>query len=365
MTSHFNQYDKADELPLLLIYKFMTKNQLQSDASTLIGIGIDVSKDNLMFCKKYDNGDKTVFEVKNKNMEVKKITKEIKAEKFLGKIVAESTGRHHLISALEMSKSDLDVRIINPLITHKYTKSSIRKVKTDKRDAEVLAEIAIKEEKLPNRFDGDKNTLKMKKKVSLIATLDKQLQKLTAAANEFKKTGEDIGLKLSIAEKQIFKTIELLKEQKKKLEKEVETMAVKSEYKQEVAKRYKSIPGVSDYLTSLATLFFKEEEYSMSAKQWIAFAGLDISVRESGSWRGKGKMTKRGNGYLRKRLFQAAWGAIMHNDEFKKYYEHLRKNGRSYVESLIIISRKIVTIMFALSKNKCCYDNSKKLFAIA
>ena len=169
---------------------------------------------------------------------------------------------------------------------------------------------------MPNKFNSDKNALKIKKKVSLIATLDKQTQKMTAVMNEFKKTSEDIGLKLSIVEKRIFKTIKLLKEQKKELKKEVKMMAIKSEYKKEIAKRYKSIPGVSDYLASLSTIFFKEEEHSKHSKQWVAFAGLDVSVRESGNWRGKGKITKRGNGYLRKRLFQAAWGAVMNNENF-------------------------------------------------
>ena len=341
----------------------MTKNQLHSDTAILIAVGIDVSKNNLMFCKKYDNGKKNIFEIKNEKKEIVQIAKEIKSEKFQGKIIVESTGRHHLLSATEMSKKDLDVRVINPLIANKYIKSAVRKVKTDKRDSEVLAEIAIKEERLPNRFDGDKNVLKLKKKVSLIATLDKQLQKLTAAMNEFRNTGKELGLKLTNTEKQIFKLIELLKKQKEELEKEVEKLTTESEYKKEIADRYRSIPGVSSYLASLATLFFKEEEHSQSAKQWIAFTGLDISVRESGNWRGKGKMTKRGNGYLRKRLFQAAWGTIMREGQFKEYYKYLREKGKSYVESLIIISRKIVTIMFYLSKNKCYYDSSKKLFA--
>lgn len=340
----------------------MTKNQLHSNTTTLIAIGIDVSKDKLMFCKKYDNGKKLVFDIKNEKKEIVQIAKELKSKKFQGKIIVESTGRHHLLSATELSKSNLDVRVINPLIANKYIKSAVRKVKTDKRDAEVLAEIALKEEKLPNSFDGNKNVLKLKKKVSLIATLDKQLQKLTAAMNEFKNTGKELGLKLTNNEKQIFKLIGLLKKQKEELEKEVEKLTTESEYKKEIADRYRSIPGVSSYLASLATLFFKEEEHSQSAKQWIAFTGLDISVRESGNWRGKGKMTKRGNGYLRKRLFQAAWGAIMREGQFKEYYKQLREKGKSYVESLIIISRKIVTIMFYLSKNKCYYDSSKKLF---
>lgn len=340
----------------------MTKNQLHSDTATLIAIGIDVSKDNLMFCKKYDNGKKLIFNIKNKKKEIVQMAEEIKSEKFQGKIIVESTGRHHLLSATELSNSNLDVRVINPLIANKYIKSAVRKVKTDKRDSEVLAEIAIKEERLPNRFDGDKNVLKLKKKVSLISTLDKQLQKLTATMNEFKKTGEELELKLTKNEKRIFKLIELLKKQKEELEKEVEKLSTESEYKKDVADRYNTIPGVSSYLASLATLFFKEEEHSQNAKQWIAFVGLDISIRESGNWRGKGKMTKRGNGYLRKRLFQASWGAIMCEGQFKEYYNHLREKGKSYVESLIIISRKIVTIMFYLSKNKCNYDDSKKLF---
>jgi transposase len=302
--------------------------------------------------------------VKNRNKELSDVAKKLKGEGFVGKIVLESTGRHHLLSAFAMSKHNLDVRVINPLIANKYIKSSIRKVKTDKRDAEVLAEIAIKEEKLPNRFKADKNVLKIKKKVSLIANLDKQIQKICGALNEFEKCSNELGLKLSIAEKQIFKTIKQLKGQKEKLEKEVEKIAIKSEYKQKIIDLYKSIPGVSPYLASLATLFFSEEEHSQSAKQWIAFAGLDVSVRESGNWRGKGKLTKRGNAYLRKRLFQAAWGAMMHDEKFKSYYEHLRSRGKSYVESLTIISRKIVAIMFGIAKHKYCYDNSKELFII-
>jgi len=339
----------------------MKKNQLQSDTSTPIAVGVDVSKDSLMFCEKYVNGTDFVFEITNKRKSIRKIATTLKSRNFAGKVVLESTGRYHLQAALEMTKKNLDIRVINPLLTNKYTRSSIRKVKTDKRDAQVLAEIAIKEEKLPSTFDQDQATIKMKKKVSLIQNLDKQLQKMTAAINEFKKTSEELGLKISIAEKQIFRTIKLLKEQKKELEKEVKQMA--TGYKKELANRYQSIPGVSPYLASLATIFFKEEEHSENAKQWIAFTGLDISVRESGNWRGKGKMTKRGNGYLRKRLFQGAWGAVMHNTEFKKYYEYLRETGRSYVESLIIITRKIITIMFTLSKKNCFYDKSVPLFS--
>ena len=168
--------------------------------------------------------------------------------------------------------------------------------------------------------------------------------------NEYIRNADELGLQLSKIDKQLEKTISLLKKQKEELEKEVEKMIDQSGCNSDTIQKYSSIPGVSRYTASVSSLFFSRD-YQLSSKQWIAFAGIDVSVRESGKWRGKGKLTKRGNGYLRKRLFQAAWGAKMHNDDFKKYYDHLREKGKSYIEALMIIARKIVIIMFGLIVN--------------
>ena len=337
----------------------MKKNQVKQKAE-LIAVGIDVAMETLAICERYKDKDK-FKEIKNNRMTIKRLAGKLNKDNFKGKIIMESTGRHHLQTALTLSENDLDVRVINPLMAKKYSNSSIRKVKTDKRDSQILAEIALKEERLPERFSLGKNEITIKKKVSLIAFLDKEIQKMNASMNEYIRNSEELGLKLSKIDKQLKKTIELLKKQKEELEKEVEKMVNDSGCNSDEIKKYSSIPGVSSYTASVSSLFFSSD-YNLSAKQWIAFAGMDVSIRESGNWRGKGKLTKRGNGYLRKKLFQAAWGATMHNDDFKKYYDHLRKKGKSYVEALVIIARKIVVIMFNLNKNNECYNASKLSF---
>lgn len=336
----------------------MKKNQVKK--SELIAVGIDVAMETLAICERYRDKDK-FQEIANSKAEIKKLAKKLNKDKFKGKIIMESTGRHHLQTALTLTENDLDVRVINPLIAKKYSNSSIRKVKTDKRDSQILAEIAIKEERLPEKFHLGKNEIIIKKKVSLIAFLDKEIQKMNASMNEYIRNADELGLKLSKIDKQLEKTIGLLKKQKEELEKEVEKMIDQSGCNSDTIQKYSSIPGVSRYTASVSSLFFSRD-YNLSSKQWIAFAGIDVSVRESGKWRGKGKLTKRGNGYLRKRLFQAAWGAKMHNDDFKKYYDHLREKGKSYIEALMIIARKIVIIMFNLNKNNECYDASKLSF---
>lgn len=338
----------------------MKKNQGKKVNSELIAVGIDVAMETLAICFKYSDQEK-YKEIENNKTEIKKLSKRLHKENFQGMIIMESTGRHHLQTALTLTQDDLDVRVINPLMSKKYSNSSIRKVKTDKRDSQILAEIALKEERLPSKFNLGKNEIIIKKKVSLIAFLDKEIQKMNASMNEYIRNSEELGLKLTKTDKQIKKTIELLKKQKEELEKEVEKMVNDGGGDSDEIKKYSSIPGVSPYTASVSSLFFSSD-YNLSAKQWIAFAGMDVSIRESGNWRGRGKLTKRGNSYLRKRLFQAAWGAKMHNDDFKEYYDYLRNNGKSYVEALTIIARKIVIIMFNLNTNNEYYDASKLSF---
>ncbi len=344
----------------------MGKNQKEIEQEkklNLIAVGIDVSKDTLAICERFENGDE-LREIKNNKTEIKNFSEKLNKYNFKGHIVMESTGRHHLQTALTLSENNLDAIVINPLITKKYSGSSIRKVKTDKKDSQILAEIAIKEEKLPESFSTSKKELTIKKKMSLIALIDNELQKINSSVNEFVFTYKELGLEFSKTDKKIMKTIDTLEKQKKELEKETEKLIGENNCKAEEVKKYSSIPGVSNYVASVSSFFFSKD-YNVSAKQWIAFSGIDVSVRQSGHWQGKGKLTKRGNSYLRKKLFQAAWGAKMHNEDFKKYYDYLRAAGKSYVESMIIIARKLVVIMFNLSKKNEYYDASKISFKTA
>lgn len=331
--------------------------------TNLLSVGIDVSMDTLMVCEHYYDNRNKINEISNSEVSIKRLASKLKNNNFLGKIIMESTGRHHMLSSIIFSENNLDIRVINPLITKKYSSSSIRKVKTDKRDSEILAEIGIKENNLPEPFKLDRTGLALRKKMRLIASLSRQLQNMHTCANEHKKTLAGLKCKLSPMEKQIFKTIALMRKQKERLEQELEKdIRDLNKRNNEQTEKYSSVPGVSSYVASLATLIFSNE-YSQSAKQWIAFIGLDVSVKQSAKWIGKGHLTKRGNDYLRKRFFSAAWGATMHNEKFKEYYDYLiGKKNRKHKEALIIIARKIIGILFNLNKNNTTYDSAKPLY---
>lgn len=327
----------------------------------LISLGIDVSRDTLAICELYSDGKQKFKEINNTETSLKRIVNRLAECNYSGKIIMESTGRHHMLAAIIFSEGCLDVRVINPLIAKKYATASIRKVKTDKRDSAVLAEIGIKETNLPDSFKLSRKDLALRKKMRLIYSVSRQLQNLNSCLNEHQKTLAGISQNLSPMEKEIFKTVKLLQKQKTQLEKELENDILAEESNAMKTEKYNGIPGVSPYVAALAALIFSDE-HSQDAKQWIAFVGLDISVRQSGTWNGKGHLTKRGNNYLRMRFYTAAWGAIMHSEKFREYYDSLRSKNRKHKEALIIIARKIINIMFSLNKHNLMYDDAKSIF---
>lgn len=85
----------------------------------------------------------------------------------------------------------------------------------------------------------------------------------------------------------------------------------------------------------------------MNRDQLVAFVDLDVMPRQSGTWRGKGRLSKRGNPYLRKVLYRVAWGLKQNNPVYQAEYERLRAKGTNYVTTLIILSRKFLRFLYA------------------
>lgn len=323
--------------------------------------GIDVSKASLSIALNFGDGIYTAHEIKNTKEDMLQFAAQHLAG-FTGRIVIESTGRFSLEPTLALSEAGFDVRLINPLMTKKYATSAIRKLKTDKADAKLLALMAMQETNLPPRFVSDRKTVHIRKKMSLINALTKNIQQLKATLKNYEATAETLGIPLSETEHAIGSTIRELNKQKERLTREVEMAG--RETNTDTMQRLMAIPGVSGCTAALVTLLCIPAQ-ATSPKQWIAYVGMDVSVKESGTWKGKCALTKRGNSTLRRRLYAAAWGACMANPKFKEYYAHVKKQGRHHFEILIIIARKLLRIMFSIVKQAKAYDPAIPLFATA
>lgn len=322
----------------------------------VLAVGIDVSKATLDVCIKfkekeqhqiYGNTDEGITELITELHQYNK-------KKHSYKIVMESTGRYHLLAALTLSKKKFAVHIINPLVAKRYFSSFIRKVKTDKADARVLAEVAYQEKKLPRPFGSDKKALQIRQKMGLMASLEKQQQRFKAILSGYLECQEQLGIKNSPAEKQFQIMLKDMTKTIKELEKEISEHILSQSENSAAQKLLKTIPGFSDIVSTLIVQFL--DTRCTHPKQWIAYLGMDISVRKSGRWTGKGRITKRGNPYLRKRLYHAAWGAMVNYPDVRAYYDKLKESSRNHVEALLIIARKLLRIAFSVLKKNTPYD---------
>ena len=99
----------------------------------------------------------------------------------------------------------------------------------------------------------------------------------------------------------------------------------------------------------------------MKAKQWVAFAGLDVRQHQSGiSVNKKSTISKKGNRYLRAALYMPAMSAAQHDANIKAYYEHLQQdNGLTKRQALCAVMRKLLHAIHGMLKTQMPFDSAR------
>lgn len=328
------------------------KTNPYSQLDRAVAVGIDVSKARLALCWLEAGEGHWQHEIANAGSAIAELAAVLAAANYRGKIVVESTGYFHWQLVVRLSDAGLDVRLINPLLAAKHHKAAIRKTKTDPADAFRLAGMCLTERQLPPPWRRDAVWVCHRHRVGLVRSVDRSRQQLKAALAAHRDALQSVGVSADPLVATLEQSIRGLERALKQAERQ---LSVDCRALDEAAhQRYASIPGVSEYLAGLMTLLLRPEV--RSGKSWVAFVGLDVSVRRSGTWVGRSKLTKRGMSYLRKRLYQAAWAAKQNDPCFRAYYDTLRGQGRCYKETLLILARKLLRIAFVLQQRQQKYD---------
>ena len=321
-------------------------------------IGIDVSKATLAIAVRSHDSEKR-FTVNNTPRGIAALCR--KCSRKDSRFILESTGRFHILPAYLLSQKGYDVRVVNPLAAKRYIQASIRKRKTDPADASALAHMGAVDQKLPATFALDERSIRIRQMMGLLSTLERQIQALHRTLGSYTEFQEQFHMKASEAEENLRTTVDTLEKEKDHLAKELQERIAEDEACRRSIELACTIPGISPLTASL--LCHLLDTTCAHPKQWIAFVGFDVAEKASGIWTGRGKLSKRGNPYLRKRLFSAAWGAVMNDEQFRAYYDSLKERGHSHREALVIIARKLLRILFMILKNQTPFSPDKCLFS--
>lgn len=113
-----------------------------------------------------------------------------------------------------------------------------------------------------------------------------------------------------------------------------------------------SIKGISDKTGSTFLAEIGRFNDFDSPKKIIAFAGMDPTIYQSGKFEGMSKISKRGNRHLRRVIFLMAKHVSREDTFFKRYYLRRRMEGLSFKEAVLATAHKLIRVIFAMLTNR-------------
>lgn len=299
-------------------------------------VGIDIGKKKIDVAILFSDGTTIGKVFPNTKRGISDTIRFLKKQKTADTVpcVLEATGDYHLLPALMLSHGGFRVNCINPLITKKYQRSSVRNAKTDTIDAIRLARIGLMEPDLPV-FKAEKHDIASRKLVASLAKLETMKQQLSAHVKQLRAVQSTLDATFD------FSLYELLLDT---YDRQIASLRaiLRTALSDEDRAFAEQTKGVSENQIAVLSCLLAGKDFE-NRDQLVAFVGLDVMPRSSGMWQGKGRLSKRGNAYARKILYQIAWGLKVHNAEFQEYYRTLRdERKKHYTTCLIAVARKFL-----------------------
>ena len=326
-------------------------------------------------------------------------------------IALEDTG-HYAFNLLNfLHEQDYLVYTYNPLLIKEFAKSlSLRKTKTDKKDARVIALKLLSD---PNReqfrHDNRQEELKiltrhihrLKKKQAdwkvqytrcldiIFPELDKLVgkhsdyayelltrypspQKMLEAGFEqlmeikrltlpkiqdiLKVAPNSIGTTSYAREFELIEIIENIQHYNKLIAKaENQVDELMAEFNSVIT----TVTGIGNRLGSVILAEIRNIHTFDNPAQLQAFAGLEPAIYQSGQIDLAGKMVKRGSPHLRWALLQAAKATARFSPAFKAYLRTKLEQGKHYNVAITHVAKKLIRVLFYLLKNNVPFDEQK------
>jgi transposase len=256
----------------------------------------------------------------------------------------ESTGYYYYRLASYLHSKGFGVKVFNPLWVRRYMQSLGSKAKTDKKDARLIAQYADTRE-VRERAGWEPLPPKLAR-AKMIVSLLARLSKMERAAGNM---NHAISLVFSRSDRMLVSMDNVsyvCQEQQEALEKEL--FGLVAEIYPDRFRLLQSVPGIGAKNAAVMLVSSKGMEFE-GCKQLASWVGIAPSVYESGtSVKGKGRIKKTGNSYLRALLYMSTMSAVRFCKPCAELYARLVARGKSKMLARVAVMHRIVKIAFGV-----------------
>lgn len=311
-------------------------------------IGIDISKAtfDVAFC---ENDQWYYQNLRNDKNGFKALTNHVQTGDHC---IMEASGPYYLQLAIFLHKQGNKVSVVNPLVIKRFAQMRLLRAKTDKKDAQTIAEYGCIEQ--PKVWSmSDVQILKMQQIMSALEGINKQKTMLLNQLGAFISSG--------IIDRQVRTSlrslVRSLDRQQERLEQQLEEY-VDHDYA-ETARLLKSIPGIGNKAATMLIVLTHNFSKFTHYKELIAYVGFSPRIYQSGtSIKGKGHICKMGKSQVRKILYLCSWTAKYYNKACMQMYERLKQAGKPERVIKIAIANKLLKQAFAIANSREMYNEN-------
>ncbi len=308
---------------------------MNTESQISINVGVDVGKSKLdIVLHPLD----LHFQISNDEESILKVVHVLK-KRNIERIVVEATGRYEHAFVFACDQANLPIVVVNPISIRRYAQAIGVLAKTDKIDASVIARFAatIQPDIKPI---PDKQSRLIK---DLLIRRSQLLEMQTMEKN-----------RLQILPKALHRSIKTLlrslQTQITTITKQIDEAVMQVKHWRTKTEILTSVPGVGKVLayTLLSEL---PELGKLNRKEIAALVGVAPMNRESGTWSDKRRI-RGGRHRIRTVMFMAMLSSIQCNPVFKRFYEHLKAQGKLPKVAIIACMRKLIVVLNTMLKNE-------------
>lgn len=266
-------------------------------------------------------------------------------------VVLEATGVYHQSLAHYLYEQGFAICIMQSGRVKRYAQSLDQRSKTDALDSKMLSMLGCERElRLWQPPCEELRSLKMLSRERNALLKDRTIETNRQGAI----TSSSYGNKKATKRHQ--QRLKLICSQIESVEQEMRQLVSGNGKLHKKIKHLESIPGVSFIAAATVVAETLGFESINSGKQLASYAGYDVVLRESGSFKGKTKISKKGNSHIRAVLHMPSMTCVRCNPTLKQFYNRLKPNKAKPIVALIAVQRKLLILMFTLWKNEENYD---------
>ena len=291
-----------------------------------ITLGIDVAKDELVIAD-WDTG--SVVTIINEPLAIQRWIRSLHGSV---RMAIEPTSHYHLALADKAQAAGHKVYLVNPRQLAHYREAVGERHKSDPQDALLLARYLAREASKLRLYEPQSDI--GRELWTLLTRRATAIQSRKRVEQSFKGTGMSIRALIAEYTKVL-----------KRIDRRMEALIKTSDW-QEAYQRCLSIPGIGPLNAVALVTAFQRGAFS-SQDAFVAYLGLDVRARESGTYKGKRKLTKKGPAEIRRLLYCAAVAGRSY-EPFAQYRERQLEKGLPRIAANCILARKLARLAFTL-----------------